>query len=315
MKEYKTLEEKKEFFCQKTVDDMPELLALIQKYNNDNYIFRGVNEAKFKIYTSAQRKITNSDQKSFFYKINDMLSAVRQSTEITSYFQKLNVPINDILLLGLLQHFGYPSPLIDFTHDINTAIFFAIDNLSYTCNKCDINDYFSLYIIDKRIPDFCSLQSVMENGAMSLNNMLIDYDLPLHQINVDDALKDFKELTYSQFNTITRILILGSKEGKIDIKIPFLKFKCSYNITNPNLENQTGLFMLNNTKDTPLEDLLKKELKCYPPQIICIDIHKSLKEEVQNTFLLKNGINRNSIYPDNKDTNYLKECLKNIQLL
>lgn len=110
-------------------------------------------------------------------------------------------------------------------------------------------------------------------------------------------LRDFNELRYSQFESISRILILGSKEGKVDIEIPFFDFQCSYNITNPNLESQIGLFILNNTREVPLEKLLKEELSCYPPQIMCIDIHKSLSKEIEKLYVLSKGINRNTIYP------------------
>ena len=314
MKEYLALKEKDDFFVHKVVNDIADLSSIVNQYLDGNYIFRGANEAKYMLYSSAQRKITCVDEKSFKDEIYSRIEKVRKSSDIISYFKSLNVPINDILILGLLQHFGSPSPLLDFTHDINTAMFFALDGLKYSATE-DINDYFSIYIVDKRIPDFCSLQQVMLNGAQRIQNMLEESTYSREQIDAGDVLSDFKELRYSQLEPISRILILGSKEGKVDIDIPFFDFKCSYNITNPNLESQIGLFILNNTREVPLEKLVKEELSCYPPQIMCIDIHKSLSEEIEKQYVLSKGIDRNTIYPQNSDTSNITNWLMEIGLL
>ena len=155
----------------------------------------------------------------------------------------------------------------------------------------------------------------MLNGAQRIQNMLEESIYSREQIDAGDVLSDFKELRYSQLEPISRILILGSKEGKVDIDIPFFDFKCSYNITNPNLENQIGLFILNNTREVPLEKLVKEELSCYSPQIMCIDIHKSLSEEIEKQYLLSKGIDRNTIYPQNSDTSNITNWLTEIGLL
>ena len=57
--------------------------------------------------------------------------------------------------------------------------------------------------------------------------MLEESTYSREQIDAGDVLSDFKELRYSQLEPISRILILGSKEGKVDIDIPFFDFKCS----------------------------------------------------------------------------------------
>ena len=61
--------------------------------------------------------------------------------------------------------------------------------------------------------------------------------------------------------------------------------------------------------------LVKEELSCYPPQIMCIDIHKSLSEEIEKQYVLSKGIDRNTIYPQNSDTSNITNWLMEIGLL
>ena len=67
------------------------------------------------------------------------------------------------------------------------------------------------------------------------------------------------------------LLIHGDKMGITNISIPALGFTCSYDITNPHLRNQEGLFILNTSENQPLGELLK-EKHCYvSPLIDCFD--------------------------------------------
>ena len=312
---YNTLIEKENNFNCVTVDTMEQLQNEFAKYSGkEEFIFRGANEAKFMMYTSAQRILSHPDQKSFFLDVNNRIHRVWRSSDIMNYFVHNGVHVNDILFLGLLQHFQSPSTLLDFTHDINTAMFFATDGLTMPGGEHEeIDEYFSIYAINRNIPDFCSLQSVMLNGAASAQDMVINSNIPLESIDATNVLEDFRTLAYSQYQTITRILILG-EQGKISVEIPAFNFKCSYNITNPNLKSQSGLFILNTTYDVPLEVLLRKELHCYPPLINCINIHKSLCQDVIDNYLIPYGICKDTIYPQNEDTISIKQWLKNIGL-
>ena len=315
MEIYSNLKQKEQNFNCVTVNTMEDLQNEITKYSDKSeYIFRGTNEAKFMMYTSAQRMLSHSNQESFFNDINNRIQLVWKSRDIMDYFARNEIPVNDILILGLLQHFQSPSTLLDFTHDINTALFFATNGLTISSEKDEnIDEYFSIYAINRNIPDFCSLQSVMLNGATSAQNMVLNSNIPLDLINANSVLEEFRKLTYSQFQTITRILILG-EQGKVNVEIPIFKFKCSYNITNPNLKSQSGLFILNTCYDIPLEVLLRKELHCYSPLINCINIHKSLYQDVIDNYLTPNNICNDTIYPQNEDTINIKQWLTNIGL-
>ena len=216
--------------------------------------------------------------------------------------------------MGLLQHFQSPSPLLDFTHDINTALFFATDGLTMPSGeKKGIEEYFSIYIIDRTNPFFCSLQEVMSNGACSIKKMISESEEPIRKEQASKVLDEFKNLSYYQYKEIKYIMILG-EEGKISIHIPIFDFCCTYYITNPNLHTQSGLFILNNTYDEPLEKLIENFIANSRPSVNCINIHKSLYQGVVDNYLLPNGICSDKIYPQNNDTKNIKQWLQEIGL-
>lgn len=313
---YNTLIEKENNFNCVTVDTMEQLQNEIAKYDGkEEYIFRGANEAKFMMYTSAQRILSHPDQTSFFLDVNHRIQRVWNSSDIMNYFAHNGIPVNDILILGLLQHFQSPSTLLDFTHDINTALFFATDGLKMPNEEHEeIDEYFSVYIIDRRNPFFCSLQQVMNQGALSIEHMVEDSKMQIHKNQATKVLEEFEKLYYYQFEPWTYVLILG-EEGKITIRIPIFDFSCTYYITNPNLRSQYGLFILNNTYNQPLEVLIKEFARSTRPLVNCINIHKSLKQDIIDNYQTPNGICKETIYPQNEDTIRIKQWLTNIGLI
>ncbi len=52
---------------------------------------------------------------------------------------------NELTYLIYEQHFGVPTPLLDFTFNPYVALFFAINNITYTPSNNEIDNYLSLY--------------------------------------------------------------------------------------------------------------------------------------------------------------------------
>lgn len=129
------------------------------------------------------------------------------------------------------------------------------------------------------------------------------------QIDTSKVLFDIRNLTYNEYADIGIMLVHGDKMGITNIQIPALGFTCTYNITNPNLRNQEGLFMLNTTEDIPLEDLIRKKHRYVGPLIDCYDINKELEPYIRTTYLDPAGINHSLIYPQDKDSQNLRNWL------
>ena len=178
------------------------------------------------------------------------------------------------MILALLQHYSQPSPLVDFTYNPLLSLFFAFDNIKPGTTGNEIDNYVSLYRLKYTHPCFCSIQDVNVHGANTLSYALRNLNIPLAQIDTSKVLFDIQNLTYNEYADIGIILIHGDKMGITNIQIPALGFTCTYNITNPNLRNQEGLFVLNTTEDIPLEDLIRRKHRHVGPLVDCYNINK-----------------------------------------
>ena len=137
---YKTLEEKKQIFGSmrySRIDTVAQFKKWYGSFTTENKLFRGVNEAKFKIYTSAQRYYITHDLEKSGKKVEDVieeeLKQVKQINNqlLKNYFDLLGVIDHDMLYLSFLQHYSGISPFIDFTTKIDKALFFMQDGVSF----------------------------------------------------------------------------------------------------------------------------------------------------------------------------------------
>lgn len=118
--EYLCLKEKEDVYNCTIIDTEQDFSNIFQNIidNQSNYVFRSVNEAKFKLYSSAQRQWIWNDLSNKYtsYKdyINSFIIKIQSHQHIVSFFQNNHIPLNDFVILALLQHYSQPSPLIDF---------------------------------------------------------------------------------------------------------------------------------------------------------------------------------------------------------
>jgi hypothetical protein len=170
---YKDLEEKRFFFSngQKESFVIDTKTALDNWFNNMQleekleseidptaWIYRGMTEAKHKLLTSSQRlwishEMSQWANKNYIEFISDLVDKANENTLINQVFKLYNYTRRDreFPILSLLQHYGAPTPLMDWTYNNNVALFFATDYLKKEKeSRAKIDDYFSLYRINKR---------------------------------------------------------------------------------------------------------------------------------------------------------------------
>ena len=158
---YSSLDEKSNYWSNKNenphldyhrIDKIEEFVPFYDALSaNKNCIFRGVNEAKFKLFTSLQ----------IFHILNSLPITPRQfvANEIEElknaneklyprYFKSMSTDETDFLYLSLLQHYFAKTPFLDFSYSLNKALFFAQDRYRHIASDKDINNYISLYWID-----------------------------------------------------------------------------------------------------------------------------------------------------------------------
>lgn len=300
--EYKNFKEKSKFFLdgEKKIDNSIEnVFERLMEFETlgDCFIYRGCNEAKYMLYNSAQRLyLTNelfkqvpSNSISEHYKV--FISELIESSKswnngvierlLNSYGISGN---NSLAYLSFMQHYGIPTPLLDYTSNPFVALYFAIDGCSFTPSDNEIDNYFSLYYSYENATAFECWKDCF--------NYLIEK----------------KDLTYETLD-----------ENEMGIFQP--KNKVFQMLNNVNIINQNGLFFYNNHPWYPLEKTFKDYAKYMKKRLGlrkwneqlwhneisgCFNIHKSLIPIIKDK-LIENGIDKNFIYPDL--TNFKKDVI------
>jgi len=131
------LESKNELFgSNHTFDSSTKFLSFWDEIkdatNGDEFLFRGVEEASFRLFNKAQRIYLNNKRhfefRQFKYHdlIAEMIGKAREANNrlLPRYFKALNVRDSDISILSFLQHYGAPTPLLDWTKNMDVALRF-----------------------------------------------------------------------------------------------------------------------------------------------------------------------------------------------
>ena len=120
-----------------------------------NVIYRGLNNAKYKLFTSLQvhyllNRNFRLSPRDFVTQEIDILKNANNNL-YPKYFKTIGVQETDFLYLSLMQHYRAKTPFMDFSHSIDSALFFAQDGYekSWCCNKSNPNNYVSVYWVEE----------------------------------------------------------------------------------------------------------------------------------------------------------------------
>lgn len=164
------------------VDSISKYLAVLEKNNISNYIYRGQNEPYFSIKASGFRPYRGGWSSDMIYDIPHVHTAFynrvigQLSSDEKKYF------------LAFCQHHGIPTNLVDVSYSPLVALFFACDG------KGERKFTLSEFIGDKSIEDF-------------------EKDTSYHMIFIHNLINQAKKSFYSPFAQIYMI----NKERLVDI--------------------------------------------------------------------------------------------------
>lgn len=275
------------------------------------WIYRGTTEAKYKLLASSQRLWINDEMKQWASKsyldfISDMVKNAGDNTIIKKVFDLYNYSAHDreFPILSLLQHYGAPTPLMDWTYNNNVAFYFATDGLKKKEQpKDDIDNYFSIYRINKR-----------QYKKELINVIDFTNDLP--------DIKTFKEFGdesgNKESNNIFYISDFERKGESTGDKKAFSKLmirtpKPLTSVYNQNIIPQEGLFIFNPFSEKTLEEIFNTNLNKSGWNLAltpfdCFNIHKDLSEYLKRKIDKRHKINKSFIYPNlNDEAKKIKE--------
>lgn len=305
------------------IETREELDSFISRYiGNNNYLYRGINTATYKLYSSSQVQwmltdaITkNPDTNAYNCFIKKSIELVRNNDYVQKYINSISNSNNDIFILALMQHFGMPSPMLDFSHSVLFSLYFACDkcNMTLTPSQDQLSDYVSLYVINRNI-DWVkySIQDIMMDSANKLNKMLEDSNhFAAGVVDTKNVEREFITLPYEKFKDFSFVPVNDNPTTSITIKIPILDFSCEYQIINDRIISQQGMFIANNKVDRPLVELMNN--CCDKKYFNGSNIHKRLLDYLKAEHLDKRGINTQSVYV--RDDQTIQNLEKEFELL
>ncbi len=262
----------------------------IEKPKKPTYFFRGVPEAKFKLFNSAQRVwITTEietwkDNPNYLEFLKNLLTKAKDDNLIKSVieFYRKRASSMDFPLLSLLQHYGGPTPLIDCTYNLDIALYFSSGNITSENSHEEIDNYFSIYIINNSVTRIRSISLDIDDNKLPSLNTIFE--------RIEEEKTDVQKLFYlSDYENTARVPLTT--------------------IYNQNIIPQKGSFIFNPSPTKPLEDyfhLANAGAESNRP-FMCYNIHKNLAEYIRRK-MSNHGINKNLLFPDLKYTvNEIKE--------
>lgn len=332
---YKNRQEKdKNYWYSEYIDNEHELGKILSqiKANETDFLYRGVNNAGFKMFSSSQREwlrntqlVQNVGMTDYYCFVSDLITRTAALTEVHNYMQKENVSYNEFFILALMQHFGIPSPMLDFSTSMEKSLFFATDGAlkGWQDDGSDsLNNYVSLYLLPNKVDwVYTTLQSVMQNAANDINWLLADAKqndpILYNSLTTKEVEDKIRKALFSQFrlgpdSDIKFLPVNGPADGRVKISIPILNFQCDYYIINDRLLAQEGLFIANFTTGEPLVEVMNEV--CKNKYFRCLNIRKNLIPQIISNCLLPKGIDANSVYmKGNAEVNTLQTAMDNMK--
>ena len=294
LSEYKSLDEKADYFSKEltirayqinTENEFDSWYSQVKKFNSTSHFFRGMSEAKYKLYTSAQRiwmeNLKKGGEKKYYRKFfEDLMLELQKDPVMERVFNyyELERPENRFALMSLVQHYDGVTPFLDWSYDIDVALFFAANEIQNVTGH-EINNYSSVYCIDNNIT---KINLLKPGRYKDFDEML---DSPEIRIGKN---KPERKTSPSRLYYLAEVKKFGKKMG--------------YNLSlfNQNIILQRGLFIFNPSRTIPLEEYNFSGNGSTKKKISCYNIHKNLSGYIRDK-IAESKVTGSFIYPDVKN--------------
>lgn len=253
------------------------------------FVYRGINDASFKNYTSAQRRLflNNYSEADFVRLINGEIQSLRDNEKYCNYLSEHKLGFDEWHALSYLQHYEGDTPCLDFTKDFNMALFFATDKVSCPNDDAYLSQYISIYYM--YYPLEFDIYSMYGHGAQNADRGVADYQGP-YTIDYSEARELLRTMPFNDlFATLKDkdypYMAIDNEAWLIDA--PHININEQHAITNNNIINQNGCFAVNFSIKKPYEH----------GKLWCVDINKDIIPHIENILKTK-GIDNTTVYSD-----------------
>lgn len=297
---YKTIDEIKEIYEDvKIIEQKKDFETQLKLFEKKDLFYRGVRNGTFKMYASTQRfYLGNFQYECYRYEdfLQDIISyccdvhnnLLKEKYNLSEYSldymeggYAIPLKYNNLWKFITLQHLFAVSPLIDFSSNIDVALFMAINNEKKVNkwfitphNKPALEDYIQIiYFENKNLKSMtCKLYNDLEKSQIKQLDSQSLYEQ--YQQSTDIISQTFEIPTYIPYEG--KVQEYGTVCGKKVFR---------YNLSNPNIEKQSGLlFINNNNANLPFERYWQEsKQKIYNdlPPLKMVLIHKSLIPDIE----------------------------------
>lgn len=319
---YSSILQKSLFFDQVQIDTEAEFDAVYQKYKGaSGMLFRGQREASWRLYNKLQRSWVDDKLSAKGWTLKELLTGLADSGRhvfeavILELLEQHNIDVlNDLAVLGFLQHHGCPTPLMDWTYSFGNALYFGLDHLQQNNGMKEIDDYFSVYHIEENY--MAGMRQLMEEIFLEQGKeaaSAVIADIAKDKSQQQEMEEHFKGRSFFDLERVFGsglIAHLTKAEHLVGFDLMFFSDKDAesgfiFSLNNShNIRNQKGVFVLNASTYKPLEVAGQESyVKDFPQEDIdnyrfceCLNINKKLAPYIYGK-LADDGINKDYIYP------------------
>jgi hypothetical protein len=244
------------------INDPKDLVEVVNGFGNE-FVFRGQANASWPLASSLERMLNPVwEQDGFDFKRYEDYTLKMFSGKYHLYSNDLVNPVSKLEILALMQHYGAPTRLVDFTQSPYLALYFAME----TYNPLEGKD-FALFAVD--------YTSLMKRSLGKLRELDKNFD---HNL---ESLEENKDQIF---------------DDVIDRFTHELLWVTEPRIINRRLDLQAGSFLTSINRRTKIEDAIMNPI--YSDiNMTKYEISSALYETVY-VLLRKANITSKSIYGD-----------------